>query len=105
MVICSPPFKFNGSYDISREIRDNPTIFTLSDLNNILSNEMVKGAREYWSSQLKGNLPALDIPSDLSRPAVFIPKGMRIHKIIGNKSFTNLKIIARENNTTIFKIF
>ena len=73
-------------------------------INNILSNEMVKGAKEYWSSQLKGNLPALDIPSDLSRPAVFIPKGMRIHKIIGNKSFTNLKIIARENNTTIFVV-
>ncbi len=55
----------------------------------------------YWSDQLKGDLPELNMELDYPRPPIFVPKGEKIEFELNNQTTTKLKTLAKEQGCTL----
>jgi amino acid adenylation domain-containing protein len=69
--------------------------------NLIQSGEMQKQA-EYWQTQLNGDIPVLNLPTDYSRPALQSFEGNGITFELNREHYLALKEIAKNEKTTLF---
>ncbi len=59
---------------------------------------------DYWRGQLAGDLPVLNLPADLPRPAVLVPQGAAVPFELPEPLFERLRALAREQGTTPFTV-
>jgi amino acid adenylation domain-containing protein len=58
----------------------------------------------YWKDQLAGELPVLDLPTDLPRPAVQTFRGARLSMSVSRDLVERLERLAREQHATLFMV-
>ncbi|HEX9840752.1 MAG TPA: amino acid adenylation domain-containing protein [Anaerolineales bacterium] len=57
---------------------------------------------DYWHEQLDGELPALNLPTDLPRPPLQTYRGSSQHVLMENGLSEQLKVLAKEQGATLF---
>ena len=67
-----------------------------------LQGEVLKRQLSYWQEQLKGDLPALELPTDRPRPAVQTVRGKRHFLRVSDRLRDELKELCREEQVTLF---
>ncbi|MBD2002953.1 MULTISPECIES: non-ribosomal peptide synthetase [Cyanophyceae] len=68
----------------------------------LLQGEILASGLNYWTQQLAGNLPVLNLPTDRPRPAIQTFKGAR-QKFILPKALTEaIKLLSQKENVTLF---
>jgi len=70
---------------------------------------MLRGARgdqlwSYWQTQLAGQLPLLNLPTDRSRPPVQTYRGASQTFTLNSELTTRLKALAQAENTTLYMV-
>ncbi|MBD2093757.1 amino acid adenylation domain-containing protein [Trichocoleus sp. FACHB-591] len=58
----------------------------------------------YWTQQLGGHLPILELPTDRPRPAIQTFRGATHSFVIGDRQLAALKIVAQREGVTLFMI-
>lgn len=58
----------------------------------------------YWKKQLGGDLPALDLPTDKSRPSAQTYQGARLPVAIDASLMESLKVLSRQEGVSLFMI-
>jgi len=66
--------------------------------------ETVKEQEEYWLDQFKTGVPPLNLPTDYERPAVKSFAGNHIRFEMGKQVTGKLKILANEQNVTLYML-
>ena len=67
-----------------------------------LRSDQLSESRAYWSAQLDGELPSLDLPTDRPRPAMQSFRGAT-HRFVFSKNLSDrLHQLAQRENTTFF---
>jgi tyrocidine synthetase-3 len=64
--------------------------------------ENIKTQEKYWLSQLEGDIPVLDLPTDHPRPAVQSFEGSHIDFELGSEETESLKALARQEDVTLY---
>lgn len=59
-------------------------------------------SRNYWIDKLKDNTPILNLPVDYPRPLVFDHSGEKLKFSMGKILTSDLKIFAKQQNTSLF---
>lgn len=67
-----------------------------------VSGQTFRSHREYWLQRLSGTLPALNLPTDKSRPPVQGFDGSRLSIELPERLQLKLKELSRENGVTLF---
>jgi len=67
-----------------------------------LKDKSFSSQREYWLSQMAGELPVLHLFENRQRPVVKTFNGSVAHHAVPEDSFSRLKFISRETGTTLF---
>ncbi|WP_199322108.1 non-ribosomal peptide synthetase [Leptolyngbya sp. FACHB-321] len=67
-------------------------------LQGDVQNKLLK----YWTQQLGGNLPILELPTDRPRPAIQTFRGATHSFVIGDRPLAALKIVAQREGATLF---
>lgn len=67
-----------------------------------LSGDEMKIHKEYWLTQLGGNLPVLELPFDRSRPSVKTYNGSAISISLGEKLSKAVRTLSQNNESTLF---
>ncbi|HEU4554734.1 MAG TPA: amino acid adenylation domain-containing protein, partial [Chitinophaga sp.] len=67
-----------------------------------LLTEKSRQHRAYWMDQLKGELPALLLPTEKTRPPVLTFNGRRVATTINAALTQNIKALCQSNNATLF---
>jgi amino acid adenylation domain-containing protein/non-ribosomal peptide synthase protein (TIGR01720 family) len=70
-----------------------------------LSLERLKKEEQYWLSKFKGELPVLNLSTDLPRPQVFSFKGTISHYRLNDRLTEAIKIFAEERVVSLYNIF
>lgn len=70
-------------------------------LETYYQEERTRTARAYWLSQLKGELPLLNLPLDKTRPARFDHRGKKRESVIQNGKSEKLRELARANECSM----
>jgi amino acid adenylation domain-containing protein len=69
---------------------------------DILQGDFLDGLLAYWSEQLSGELPALNLPLDYTRPSVQTFNGARAPLTIPAEVMNGLDALNRQMGTTLF---
>ncbi len=69
-----------------------------------LASEQLNASRAYWSQQLDGELPVLDLPTDRPRPAMQSFRGAMQRFAFSHSLSERLHELASEENTSFFTI-
>ncbi len=96
-------------YDAFRNGRDNP----LQPLrihykdyaawqNRLLESEDITVHQQYWHEKLSGEIPALNLPTDLPRPQVRTFEGRTLGFLLSSDQAEQLRAFAREKGITLF---
>ncbi|MGD0283905.1 MAG: amino acid adenylation domain-containing protein, partial [Dissulfurispiraceae bacterium] len=72
--------------------------------NNLLQTEMIREHREYWRGKLSGELPPLDLPSDLPRPRVKTFNGKTISFEMDDEVAAGLRVTASRHGASLFML-
>ncbi|WP_343674179.1 amino acid adenylation domain-containing protein [Chitinophaga sp.] len=64
--------------------------------------EKWKALRNYWLKQFEGEIPVLQLPGDLPRPAVKTSNGAAVKMIFPPALTTGLKMLLRQEECTLF---
>jgi amino acid adenylation domain-containing protein len=72
--------------------------------NALLASDQVKDSITYWKSKLSGELPVLQLPTDLPRPPVQTYKGKTFRLTLNEEITNNLKAFAKSRNASLFMI-
>jgi amino acid adenylation domain-containing protein/non-ribosomal peptide synthase protein (TIGR01720 family) len=67
-----------------------------------LSGEQLQQHRDYWTEQLQGPLPVLDLPADRARPLVKTYRGGMLYKNIDAETTQELKALGEQQGATLF---
>ncbi|WP_082209932.1 non-ribosomal peptide synthetase, partial [Fischerella sp. PCC 9605] len=67
-----------------------------------LQGEVLDNLLTYWKQKLSGNLPVLQLPTDYPRPAIQSFSGKRKSFFLSPDLTQALKILSRDQNTTLF---
>lgn len=72
--------------------------------SSMLASEAGEAALRYWTSQLAGNLPPLDLPTDRPRPAVQRLAGADLIFVWNAQRTQALQRLAREDGVTLYTL-
>jgi hypothetical protein len=67
-----------------------------------LQGEILASGLNYWTQQLAGNLPILNLPTDRPRPAIQTFKGARQKFILPLALTEAIKLLSQKENVTLF---
>src|SRR5205814_1369603 len=67
-----------------------------------LKGEVLEAGMKYWRTQLGGELPVLDLPTDRPRPSAYTYSGGRVHVELSAQLTEALKSLGREQGATLF---
>jgi acyl carrier protein/alpha-ketoglutarate-dependent taurine dioxygenase len=67
-----------------------------------LQGEVLDAELAYWKRQLGGNLPAMQLPADRSRPAVPTWRGETQSSVLPPASLSALRALSRQERVTLF---
>ena len=67
-----------------------------------LSGEQLQVHKGYWLKQFEGEIPVLDLPGDMARPAIQTYNGGGIFKMIGEEAGKGLRELSQEHGGTLF---
>ncbi|MCX8132083.1 MAG: amino acid adenylation domain-containing protein [Clostridia bacterium] len=70
----------------------------------LLKSNLIQAQKTFWHEQLKGEIPALDIPADYMRPQVFSFQGDTLKIKIEYELKEKLNKFAREKRITLFTL-
>ena len=70
--------------------------------HDFLAGDAVAAHRDYWHRKLAGDLPALDLPTDLPRPPIQTYRGQTLSFRVGAEQFAALSTLARERHASAF---
>ncbi|MEO7976384.1 amino acid adenylation domain-containing protein [Flavobacterium sp.] len=59
-------------------------------------------SKNYWAKELSGDLPELDLPSEIARPAVMSYEGHAYRSYFSEKATKNIKNFSTENGGSLF---
>ncbi|MCD9188137.1 MAG: amino acid adenylation domain-containing protein [Pyrinomonadaceae bacterium] len=77
--------------------------FAVWEKENITAENLAQETA-YWKKQLGGHLPALNLPTDNHRPAIQNTDGKRFPLSISPELTEKLKLLAKNENATLFMI-
>ena len=72
--------------------------------HSLMKNDLMKNQEKYWLSQFDGELPSLEFPYDKPRPQEATYQGELFYIILEDRIYSSLKMLAKENSTTLFSI-
>ena len=75
--------------------------FAVWQAKRIENNEFEK-YKKYWIDQLEGNLPLLDLPTNLNRPALKTNKGKILETALSKSLSSKLNQFTKDNDGTLF---
>lgn len=67
-----------------------------------LQGETLQSQLEYWTQQLGGELPDLELPLDRPRPAVQTFNGAQLELVLDSALTEQLKLLSRQEGATLF---
>lgn len=70
--------------------------------NKLNSSGFFKKEISYWKNKLEGKVTSLNIPAEVSRPKPYINEGKSAIFKLDTKAIHNLRIFAKNKNTTLF---
>ncbi|SEK03277.1 amino acid adenylation domain-containing protein, partial [Bacillus thuringiensis] len=73
--------------------------YSIWHINNLENNPALK---EYWLTEMQGDIPVLDMPYDFNRPAVQSYSGNRIMNVVSTEQLRKLKEWAKSKNSTVY---
>jgi len=72
--------------------------------NTLLETEFLRKQEDYWKQKLGGTLPVIDLPFDRPRPAMQTLNGAAYRFTIPGQAVEKLRVLARQENMTMFMI-
>ncbi|MBU8665451.1 amino acid adenylation domain-containing protein [Virgibacillus pantothenticus] len=66
--------------------------------------ELIKKQENYWLNTFKGDIPRINLPIDLKRTELINDKGSTFHFFADKALTEKLKIIAHENDATLYTV-
>ncbi|HEV2860060.1 MAG TPA: amino acid adenylation domain-containing protein [Pyrinomonadaceae bacterium] len=70
-----------------------------------LQGEVLETQLAYWTRRLGGELPALELPTDMPRPAAQTFRGARLHFALPRELSAHLNLLCRREGVTPFMLF
>lgn len=67
-----------------------------------IENQELVAHGDYWLKQLSGNLPVLNLPSNLQRPSLKTSKGQKLETFLSKELTTKLHAFTAENKGSLF---
>jgi len=74
-------------------------------LTNKLKGDFGDRARNYWNRKKMEELDPLDLPYDFPRPPMNDFEGAKIKNYFEPEFYSNIELLARKNQTTVFNVF
>ncbi|ASS75374.1 hypothetical protein CIG75_10475 [Tumebacillus algifaecis] len=72
--------------------------------NDRLANGLLAKSEAYWTQQLSGDLPVLDLPTDHPRPALQQFEGNSIHRLLDRDLFDKVNALGTQHDATLFMV-
>ncbi len=69
-----------------------------------LASAELRRQEEYWLNELRGELPALDLPGDFERPSQRSFRGDVVKMLLGTQRLSRLHKFAQSNKSTLFML-
>jgi hypothetical protein len=70
--------------------------------NKLLQHQSADEHRAYWHEKLCGEIPALDLPTDFTRPVVQTFEGHELSFVLESDVVSALMLLGRKNNASLF---
>ncbi|PWV46104.1 non-ribosomal peptide synthetase [Chitinophaga sp. S165] len=68
----------------------------------LLENHMLESSRDYWRRQLSGDLPGLNLRSQLERPALMSYNGATVRTVIREEQYAGFLHLLHQQHGTLF---